>query len=171
MRKLVIGMAMASTALATPALARDGQWYVELGGGPMIIQDTDFDVNDGAGTVTVDTKEGYDFGGIVGYDFGAFRLEAETSWREGDVDALAVDAVGLPRLPAGATTGATVQGQQGHSTDGAHELASEGVIKRGEQPNANPVSHGETPLSRCSADVGPGCRSRWEFPFRQKSVR
>jgi outer membrane protein OmpA-like peptidoglycan-associated protein len=113
MRKLVIGMAMASTALATPALARDGQWYVELGGGPMIIQDTDFDVNDGAGTVTVDTKEGYDFGGIVGYDFGAFRLEAETSWREGDVDALAVDAVGLPRLPAGATTGATVQDAAG----------------------------------------------------------
>lgn len=103
MRKLVIGMAMASTALASPALARDGQWYIELGGGPMIIEDTDFDVNNGAGTVTTDTKEGYDFGGSVGYDFGAFRLEAETSYREGDIDALAADSVGLPRVgPNGA---------------------------------------------------------------------
>ena len=39
MRKLVIGMAMASTALAAPALARDGQWYVEVDGGAMILED------------------------------------------------------------------------------------------------------------------------------------
>ncbi|WP_128891615.1 OmpA family protein [Erythrobacter sp. HKB08] len=98
MRKLVIGMAMASTALASPALARDGQWYVEVQGGPMIVQDTEFDVNDGAGTVTTDTQEGYDFGGVVGYDFGAFRLEAEASFREGDIDNLSADSAGLPRI-------------------------------------------------------------------------
>ncbi|MFZ1741573.1 MAG: OmpA family protein [Pontixanthobacter sp.] len=110
MRKLVIGLAMASTALASPALARDGQWYVEVGGGPMLIEDVAFDVNNGAGTVTADTKEGYDFGGIVGYDFGAFRLEAETSYREGDVFNLAADSVGLPRTAVGNinTTSATV---------------------------------------------------------------
>ena len=44
MRKLVIGLAMASTAIASPALARDGAWYVELDGGPMIVEDIEFDV-------------------------------------------------------------------------------------------------------------------------------
>ena len=100
MRKLVIGMAMVSTALASPALARDGQWYVEVGGGPMLIEDVDFDVNNGAGVNTAQTKEGYDFGGAVGYDFGAFRLETEASYREGDVDALVTDTVGIPRTTA-----------------------------------------------------------------------
>ena len=38
MRKLVIGMALASTAIASPSLARDGAWYVELNGGPMIVE-------------------------------------------------------------------------------------------------------------------------------------
>ncbi|GAA4641940.1 hypothetical protein GCM10023115_02660 [Pontixanthobacter gangjinensis] len=98
MRKLVIGMALASTALASPALARDGQWYVEVGGGPMLIEDVAFDVNDGAGNIIADTQEGYDFGGAVGYDFGAFRLEAETSYREGDIDNLSADSIGLPRV-------------------------------------------------------------------------
>ncbi len=87
---------MASTALASPALARDGQWYVELQGGPMITEDVDFvfdgdlddDDDDTAGldAFSVDTDDyGYDFGGLVGYDFGAFRMEAEASYREIDV--------------------------------------------------------------------------------------
>ena len=36
MRKLAIGLALASTALASPALARDDQWYVGVDGGAMI---------------------------------------------------------------------------------------------------------------------------------------
>ena len=79
---------MASTALASPALARDGQWYVEVGGGPMIVEDFDFDVNEGQGDVSVDSDRGYDFGGLVGYDFGAFRLEAESSYREADISSI-----------------------------------------------------------------------------------
>ena len=108
MRKLVIGMALASTALASPALARDDTWYVEVDGGAMILEDTKFDigaVNNGA---SQDYDYGYDFGGIVGYDFGAFRLEAEASYREADPDSL-TSVVRIPgRLPlsnplAGAT--------------------------------------------------------------------
>ncbi|MEW4449660.1 OmpA family protein [Qipengyuania sp. JC766] len=103
MRNLVIGLAMASTALASPALARDGQWYVELGGGPMIVEDSDIAIDAGGGVdtddsstfATIDNDYGYDFGGIVGYDFGGIRLEAEASWREADVDELAVGPVGL----------------------------------------------------------------------------
>ncbi|MCA1662646.1 MAG: flagellar motor protein MotB, partial [Novosphingobium sp.] len=70
MRKLVIGLAMASTALASPAFARDDSWYVELDGGPMILEDIDFDVGANSNAVTLDNEAGYDFGGIVGYDFG-----------------------------------------------------------------------------------------------------
>src|SRR5690606_13623962 len=90
MRKLVIGMAMASTALASPALARDGQWYIEGQGGPMIVEDLDFDILDADGEVVetagADTDKGYDFGGVVGYDFGGFRLEADVGYRSAPID-------------------------------------------------------------------------------------
>ena len=96
MRKLVIGMALASTAIASPALARDGAWYVELDGGPMIVEDIDFDVGAATDAVSADFKTGYDFGGIVGYDFGAFRLEAEAGYRGADLDTLSSTTALLP---------------------------------------------------------------------------
>ena len=39
MRKLVISLALASTVLATPALARDDSWYIEGDAGGMILED------------------------------------------------------------------------------------------------------------------------------------
>lgn len=101
MRKLAIGMALASTALASPALARDDQWYVGVDGGAMIVEDLDLDIGGTADAASIDAKEGYDFGGVVGYDFGGFRLEAEVSYREADVDAFSSSA---PRLNANAGT-------------------------------------------------------------------
>lgn len=89
---------MASTALASPALARDGQWYVEVGGGPMIVEDTTFDLDNGTDEVNYTTQTGYDFGGLVGYDFGSFRLEAEASYREADVDTVGVGPAGFATL-------------------------------------------------------------------------
>ena len=85
MRKLAIGLALASTALATPALARDGQWYAGVEGGAMIVEDQDLDVTVGSLTtdngISMDYQTGYDFDGIVGYDFGMFRAEAEVGAR------------------------------------------------------------------------------------------
>jgi OmpA-OmpF porin, OOP family len=98
MRKLVIGMALASTAVAAPALAREGSWYVEIDGGAMIVEDMDFDVGATNNAVTIDHDYGYDFGGIVGYDFGPFRVEIEASFREADPDELTT-ATGF-RIPA-----------------------------------------------------------------------
>ncbi|MXO75608.1 OmpA family protein [Altererythrobacter aerius] len=95
MRKLVIGLAMASTAIASPALARDGAWYVELDGGPMIVEDIEFDLPGASNAVSVDHKKGFDFGGVVGYDFGFLRLEAEGSYREADIDQLNVGTAGV----------------------------------------------------------------------------
>ncbi|WP_435418959.1 OmpA family protein [Parerythrobacter aurantius] len=108
MRKLVIGMALASTAIASPALARDDAWYVEVDGGVMIVEDLEFDVNGAANDLTLEAEEGYDFGGLVGYDFGPFRLEAEASYREADIDSVTAGVAGFPArqtlfvAPAGA---------------------------------------------------------------------
>ena len=96
MRNIVIGMAMASTMLASPALARDSQWYVQVEGGPMLVEDLDFDVNGVEDQLTQDYDAGYDFGGLVGYDFGPVRIEAEASYREADADQLIVGTLGLP---------------------------------------------------------------------------
>jgi len=90
MRKLAIAVALASTALATPALARDKAWYVGVEGGAMIVEDIHFDITNGAtktnDAAQVDHEYGYDVGGNVGYDFGMFRIEAEVSYKGANVD-------------------------------------------------------------------------------------
>ncbi len=115
MRKLVIGMAMASTAIASPALARDGAWYVELDGGPMIVEDIEFDLPAGANAVHVDHHKGYDFGGVVGYDFGFVRLEAEGSYRSADIRDLQIGAAGVTSI-AGKTIANTTLAADGDSS-------------------------------------------------------
>ena len=95
MRKLVIGMALASSALATPALARDDSWYIEGDAGGMLVED--MHNLTGVGTGTLNTRTGYDVGGIIGYDFGGFRLEAETSYRRASNDGFGVGATTFNR--------------------------------------------------------------------------
>jgi len=107
MRKLVIGMALASTAIASPTLARDGAWYVELDGGPMIVEDIEFDVAGANNAVVTDNHKGFDFGGIVGYDFGAIRLEAEASYREAELEALTSNAALIPSTATGTAPSGT----------------------------------------------------------------
>src|SRR5687767_2457434 len=90
MRKLAIGMALASTALPTPAVARDGSTYVGIEGGLMIVEDLDLDYDDGV----LDLNDGVDIGHdtgidvdlIAGHDFGAFRAEAELAYKRASVD-------------------------------------------------------------------------------------
>ena len=47
MRKLAIGIALASTMLATPAIARDGSLYAGIEGGLMLVEDFGLDYDDG----------------------------------------------------------------------------------------------------------------------------
>lgn len=96
MRKLALGLALASTALASPALARDDQWYVGVDGGAMIVEDMNLDIGAVSDAATIDTDTGYDFGGIVGYDFGGFRLESEVSYREADVKGFSSPTAQIP---------------------------------------------------------------------------
>jgi OmpA-OmpF porin, OOP family len=102
MRKLAICLALASTALASPALARDDQWYVGVDGGAMIVENLKLDVgavNDG---INIDTQTGYDVGGLVGYDFGGFRLESEVAYKKTDPKGIITSGtfIGGGTLPA-----------------------------------------------------------------------
>ncbi|HEX8413050.1 MAG TPA: OmpA family protein [Sphingomicrobium sp.] len=86
MRKLAVTLALASTALATPALARDGAWYVGLDGGAMIVEDITYDIGIVKDAGTVDHKYGGDFDANIGYDFGGFRVEAEVAYKQANID-------------------------------------------------------------------------------------
>ncbi|WP_039338625.1 outer membrane protein, partial [Novosphingobium subterraneum] len=89
MRKLVLGLALASSALASPAFARDDSWYVEADAGAMKVEDSEA-LNGG---IVLSNHDGYDFGGIVGYDFGGFRLESEVSYRRAYNDSVDIGGV------------------------------------------------------------------------------
>jgi outer membrane protein OmpA-like peptidoglycan-associated protein len=100
-------MALASTALASPTLARDNAWYVGVEGGAMIVEDLDYDVTTAAGVrtgdaLTVDHDYGYDVDAVIGYDFGGFRLETEVGYRNAVVDGF----TSTLRLPVVTGTGA-----------------------------------------------------------------
>jgi len=100
MRKLVLGLALATTAMAAPAFARSGQWYVEGEGGPSILETET--KNSGIGSDgTLSYRTGADFNAEIGYDFGAFRLEAETGYRSNRNKVLTVN--GNSSYPGGKT--------------------------------------------------------------------
>ncbi len=87
MRKMAIAAALASTAIATPALARNDAWYIGVEGGAMIVEDIALDIGTLKAAGQVDHKYGYDVDGIIGYDFGSFRMEAEVGYKQAQVDA------------------------------------------------------------------------------------
>ncbi|HEX5257572.1 MAG TPA: flagellar motor protein MotB, partial [Sphingomicrobium sp.] len=85
MRKLGIAVALASTAMATPALARDHSFYVGLEGGGMLVENSKFErfnpadqtVAASNGLFEISHDVGYDVDAVAGYDFGMVRLEGE----------------------------------------------------------------------------------------------
>ena len=101
MRKLAIAMALASTAMAAPAVARDQSWYAGIEGGVMLVEDTEFDFAydyDGiAGEIdnafSVDHNYGFDVDLVAGYDFGGFRAEAELGWKHAGIDDIQADSL------------------------------------------------------------------------------
>lgn len=85
MRKLAVTLALATTALSTPAFARDDAWYVGVEGGAMLVEDIKFDIGPLTDAGSVDHKAGWDVDGVVGYDLGVFRLEAEVGYRKASI--------------------------------------------------------------------------------------
>ncbi len=102
MRKLAVTLALATTALSTPALARDDAWYVGVEGGAMLVEDIHFDVGASKDVVTQNNHAGYDVGGNIGYDFGPFRAEAEVSYRRARVDSARTSVPVAIQLASGA---------------------------------------------------------------------
>ena len=94
MKRLLIIAALATTTLATPGVAREKSWYIGLEAGAMLPSDIDF-TRTAAGATTLpfrsygtafsNPKTGFDAGGVIGYDFGGFRIEVEGSYRGGRV--------------------------------------------------------------------------------------
>ena len=95
MRKLVLGLALATTAMATPAFARSGQWYVEGEAGPAILE-TETKTSGVGQDGTLSYKGGFTLNGEVGYDFGMFRLEAETGYRNNHNKDLTINGALVP---------------------------------------------------------------------------
>src|SRR5690348_12845789 len=97
MRKLAFAVALASTALATPAVARDHSFYAGLEGGVMWIEDADFDYADSNGLnitsgVSVRSNTGFDIDAVAGYDFGMLRLEGELGYKHAGVNEIMLDS-------------------------------------------------------------------------------
>src|SRR5688572_22106740 len=97
MRKLGLGLAAATAVIATPAAARDGAWYVGGDFGAMIVEDTDVDIGGVEDAVSLNHEYGFDGALFVGYDLGAFRLEAEAAYKKADLDSF----FNSPALAAG----------------------------------------------------------------------
>ncbi len=115
MRKFLLA-AVAASAIATPALARDGSPYVGIEGGVLLPRDLNGNANVGfvtfPGTPTVvggtnffredafdaELKRGYDIDVIGGYDFGAFRLEGELGFKRAKRDGFDPDGAFLTSL-------------------------------------------------------------------------
>jgi OOP family OmpA-OmpF porin len=74
MRKLGLGLAAATAVIATPAMARDGAWYVGGDFGATITEDTDIDVGSQENAIQLNHEYGMDAGLFAGYDLGAFRI-------------------------------------------------------------------------------------------------
>ncbi|WP_159761516.1 outer membrane protein, partial [Sphingomonas sp. 8AM] len=155
MRKLAMIMALASTALATPALARDKAWYVGVEGGAMIVEDIDWSVvgagtnaSTRSGTATVDHDYGWDVDGVVGYDFGAFRLETEAGYRRASIDSLRTTA-GVPLSGSTQANPGTYDGVGGRTS--ALSFMVNGLLDFGEDDGLQGFVGGGAGVARVQA--------------------
>src|SRR5574338_933261 len=89
MRKLLLA-AVATVAIASPAVARDGSGYVGVDFGAMLAEDTKLDFDDGVDRInnlaSVDYNTGFDIGLTGGYDFGMVRAEGELAYKRAGVN-------------------------------------------------------------------------------------
>ncbi|MGC1269372.1 MAG: outer membrane beta-barrel protein, partial [Croceibacterium sp.] len=105
MRKIALGMAVAVSAIAAPALAKDGQAYIGLDSGVVVDNSVDFRINGRDNAATIDQKLGWELGGLIGYDFGMIRTEAEMAYREQRPDSVSSPVVGVPRFTTAPVAG------------------------------------------------------------------
>jgi outer membrane protein OmpA-like peptidoglycan-associated protein len=116
MKKTAFLMAGAAMIIAAPASARDGQAYIGINGGVIIDDQVDVDIRNGNDTFDnaafADTNLGIDGDVVIGYDFGAFRLEAEGGYKRAGYEGLTIVNSGI--LPGELTvpSGTRVQNER-----------------------------------------------------------
>ena len=101
MRKYLLAATAAAAMASSPAAARDNSWYAGIEGGVMLVEDLDLDYEDEFvavdDAISIDHSMGIDADIIGGYDFGAFRAEAELGYKRAGIDEITVSGqLGAP---------------------------------------------------------------------------
>jgi OOP family OmpA-OmpF porin len=128
MRNLALIVALATTALAGPALARPAQaWYVGIDAGAIQAENQVFRITSTNGIATSNAltakyDTGFDVDGNIGYDFGAFRAEFEVGYKNNKTNHINVNTGGLPALPFGNGTQSPPAGS--YQSDGTSRILS-----------------------------------------------
>ena len=91
MKRTLVALALSTSVLAAPAMARDGAPYIGIEGGVLLPDDTKFDFDSVEDGVAVTADTGFDVGGVLGYDFGGFRLEGDFSYKQADLGEVVLD--------------------------------------------------------------------------------
>jgi outer membrane protein OmpA-like peptidoglycan-associated protein len=116
MKKTALLLAGAAMIVAAPASSREGQAYIGINGGVSFDDQVTVDIDNGNDTFNnaafADTNMGIDGDVVIGYDFGAFRLEAEGGYKRAGYEGLTV--VNSAILPGGLTvpSGTRVQNER-----------------------------------------------------------
>ncbi len=109
MRKLAIAMALASTAIASPALARNDAWYVGVDGGVMLVEDMDLDISTATtefnNAVKIDHDKGFDMKAVVARLSAQLQIPVITKLPFGHVETKVC-------LPTGACVSLDVHGRE-----------------------------------------------------------
>ncbi|MGB7404307.1 MAG: outer membrane beta-barrel protein, partial [Pacificimonas sp.] len=117
-RIFLIPALLATTAVATSALARDGSPYVGVEGGFFRAGDAKFEDPDSErDAVRVQHSTGFEAGGVIGYDFGMFRVELEGSYKQADATGVELDDLGFD-TPGGIDLGDDTRLAPGFFNDG-----------------------------------------------------
>jgi OOP family OmpA-OmpF porin len=160
MRKLAVILALATTALSTPALARDDAWYVGVEGGAMLVEDVNFDIGSTVRAASADHAAGWDVDATIGYDFGPFRAEAEVGYRQANMTGWTA-SVSTPVLNA---AGATVNAPPGNYNYAGGQTSAlsfmvNGMLDFGDDDGLSGFVGGGVGVARVSANYGLNTRS------------
>ena len=105
MRNLTLALGVAACAITAPVMARDGQLYIEAGGGPVFVEDFPTDIASTLDATETSSEYGYEIAGLFGYDWGLIRTEVEGSYRGWDLDTIVVGDRGIPAATAQPASG------------------------------------------------------------------
>ena len=94
MRTYLVMGGIAAVLVSAPAAADDNQWYASADVGVLLPRDTEIDIMDTTSSAEFDNavdlqyNTGFEIGGALGYDFGAFKVEGELGYKHAGFDAV-----------------------------------------------------------------------------------